>query len=144
MTSSSIFGSPMLVGFEPFEQMLEQVVKSSTDGYPPYNIEKITEHHFRISLAVAGFIIEELEVEVETSQLKVIGRQEEKGNRSFLHHGIATRQFQRRFALAAGLEVTGSWLDNGILHIDIERPVPEVQVRRIKIKNTPHREAGRS
>ena len=78
MTSSSIFGSPMLVGFEPFEQMLEQVVKASTDGYPPYNIEKITEHHFRISLAVAGFIIEELEVEVETSQLKVTGRQEEK------------------------------------------------------------------
>ena len=95
-------------------------------------------------MAVAGFIIEELEVEVETSQLKVTGRQEEKGSRSFLHHGIATRQFQRRFALAAGLEVTGSWLDNGILHIDIERPVPDVQVRRIKIKNTPRREADRS
>ena len=130
----------MLVGFEPFEQMLEQVVKASNDGYPPYNIEKITDHQFRISLAVAGFIVEDLEIEVETSQLKVIGRQDEKGNRSFLHHGIATRQFQRRFALAAGLEVTGSWLDNGILHIDIERPPVDARVRRIKIKTVSPRD----
>ena len=136
MTRSSIFGSPMLVGFEPFERILEQVSKASSDAYPPYNIEQINERELRVSLAVAGFGAEELSVVVDDNQLKIVGQRHEKGEQSFLHRGIATRQFKRNFLLANGLDVSGSWLDNGMLHIDIVRPDPETRVRSIKIRSS--------
>lgn len=133
----SVFGNPMLVGFESFERMIEQTVKASSNGYPPYNIEQLSDQHFRISLAVAGFLVEELAVEVAANELKITGKQTEEADRSFIHRGIAARQFQRLFVLASGLEVTGSWLDDGILHIDIKRPASEQRTRRIEIKKGP-------
>jgi HSP20 family molecular chaperone IbpA len=114
--------------------MIEQTVKASSNGYPPYNIEQLSDQHFRISLAVAGFLVEELAVEVAANELKITGKQTEEADRSFIHRGIAARQFQRLFVLASGLEVTGSWLDDGILHIDIKRPASELRTRRIEIK----------
>ncbi|MFP6716299.1 MAG: Hsp20 family protein [Alphaproteobacteria bacterium] len=137
MARSSIFGSPMLVGFEPFERMLEQMSKASSDGYPPYNIEQLNERQFRISLAVAGFGPEELSVVVDDSRLTISGHHREDGQQSFLHRGIATRQFQRSFLLANGLEISGSWLDNGMLHIDIVRLDPGTRVRQIEIRSSP-------
>ena len=137
MARSSIFGSPMLVGFEPFERMLEQMSKTSSDGYPPYNIEQLNESQFRISLAVAGFGPEELSVVIADSRLTISGHHHEDDPQSFLHRGIATRQFQRGFLLANGLEVSGSWLDNGMLHIDIVRLDPGTRVREIEIRSSP-------
>ena len=137
MARSSIFGSPMLVGFEPFERMLEQMSKAPSDGYPPYNIEQLNERQFRISLAVAGFGLEELSVVVDDSRLTISGHHREDGHQSFLHRGIATRQFQRSFLLANGLEISGSWLDNGMLHIDIVRLDPGTRVQQIEIRSSP-------
>ena len=139
---SSIFGSPMLVGFEPFERVLEQMSKTSSDAYPPYNIEQISERELRVSLAVAGFELEELTVVIDDNQLKIAGQHRDKGPQSFLHRGIATRQFQRSFLLANGLEVSGSWLDKGMLHIDIVRPDPETRVRIIKIRSSQKTDSG--
>lgn len=139
---SSMFGSPMLVGFEPFERILEQMSKVSSDAYPPYNIEQISERELRVSLAVAGFGPEELSVVVDDNQLKISGQHHEKGEQSFLHRGIATRQFKRSFLLANGLEVSGSWLDNGMLHVDIVRPDPEARVRTIEIRSSQKEEGG--
>ena len=132
----------MLVGFEPFERMLEQMAKVPSDGYPPYNIEQIDGSHFRISLAVAGFLIEELRVEVDENRLSISGHQQEREGGSFLHRGIAKRQFQRSFLLASGLEISGSWLENGMLHIDIVRPDPDTRVRQIDIKSCPDTVSG--
>ena len=135
------FDNPLLLGFEHFERILDRVAKTSGDGYPPYNIEQIGDNGLRITLAVAGFSLDDLNVSVEDNQLVVRGRNsEDETGRVFLHRGIAARQFQRSFVLAEGIEITGAVLDNGLLHIDLERKIPEPEVRTIKIESAP---AGR-
>ncbi|NKD86497.1 Hsp20 family protein [Haematospirillum jordaniae] len=134
LTRLSVFNSPLLLGFDHVERVLDRVAKSSAEGYPPYNIEQTGEHCLRITLAVAGFHEEDLSVTTEDNQLVIRGRQSaDDGNRIFLHRGIASRQFQRSFVLAEGIEVVSAYMDNGLLHIDLQRPVPEPVVRQIKI-----------
>lgn len=128
------FNSPLLLGFDQFERTLDRVAKASSDGYPPYNIEQIGEHGLRITLAVAGFTVEDLQVTVGENQLTVRGRQSDDRDRIYLHRGIASRQFQRSFVLAEGVQVVAASLDNGLLHIDLKRPQPEATVRTIKIE----------
>jgi HSP20 family molecular chaperone IbpA len=134
MTRLSVFNSPLLLGFDHFERTLDRISKQSAEGYPPYNIEQIGEDRLRITLAVAGFALEELEIQLEANQLTVRGRQEDEPGRIFLHRGIAARQFQRSFVLAEGVEVTGANLDNGLLNIELRRPTLENQVRQIVIQ----------
>lgn len=135
MTRVSLFSSPFLLGFEPFERAIDRIAKSASDGYPPYNVESLTENRLRITIAVAGFAPEDLAVELEGSTLVVRGKQGEQSERVFLHRGIAARQFQRSFVLAEGIEVTGAALDNGLLHVELERPSVEPQVRSIAIRS---------
>ncbi len=124
----------MFLGFDHLEQMLERASKSSSDGYPPYNIEQTSPTTLRITLAVAGFSMDDLQITQEDNQLVIRGRQtEDTQGRVFLHRGIAARQFQRAFVMAEGIEVTAAWLDNGLLHVDLARPVPDVKVRKIRI-----------
>lgn len=128
------FNSPLLVGFDHFERLLNQVQKSSGEGYPPYNIEQTGENELRITLAVAGFTMEELSVSIEDGQLVVRGRNtEDTSERIFIHRGIAARQFQKSFVLAEGIEVVGATLDNGLLNVDLHRIVPEPEVKTIAI-----------
>ncbi|MEL0106780.1 MAG: Hsp20 family protein [Rhodospirillales bacterium] len=135
MPRLSDFNSPLLLGFDHFERLLDQASKMSAEGYPPYNIEQTGENSLRITLAVAGFSTEDLSVTIEENQLIVRGRNtEDDSNRIFLHRGIASRQFQRSFVLAEGIEVTGSTIDNGLLHIELEREIQEPEVRTIKIE----------
>lgn len=132
------FSSPLLVGFEAIEKSLERVAKSG-EGYPPYNIERIRAADgkaiMRITLAVAGFAAGDLDVSTEESQLVIRGKRTEAddASREFLHRGIASRQFQRAFVLADGMQVIGADLQNGLLMIDLERPEPERLVRKIAI-----------
>ncbi len=138
MTRMTTLSSPLLVGFEAIEKSLERVAKSG-DSYPPYNIERLRRDDrllLRITLAVAGFSSEDLEVTTEDNQLIIRGRQseaEDDADREFLHRGIAARQFQRAFVLADGMRVIGAELKTGLLMIDLERPEPEKLVRRIAI-----------
>ncbi len=136
MTRLSLLNSPLLLGFDHVERVLDRVSKASTDGYPPYNVEQVSEDRLRISLAVAGFRTDELSVQIEDNQLVVRGKQREDTARVFLHRGIATRQFQRSFVLAEGIEVTGAHLDNGLLHVDLRRPPVESRARTIRIDGT--------
>ena len=139
MSRPSVFGSPLFLGFDHLEQMLDRVAKNS-DGYPPYNIEQTAENRLRISLAVAGFSMDDLQITQEDNQLVIRGRQRDDAEgRIFLHRGIAARQFQRAFVLAEGIEVESAWLDNGLLHVDLQRPQPEVRVRSIPINGNPAR-----
>lgn len=136
MSRLSVFNSPLLLGFDHFERVLDRVAKSQGEGYPPYNIEQIGEDRLRITLAVAGFTMDDLSVSIEDNQLIIRGRQiEDDPGRVFLHRGIAARQFQRAFILAEGIEVKGANLDSGLLHIELQRPVPEVRIKTIKIEN---------
>jgi len=124
----------LFLGFDHLEQMLERASKTSSDGYPPYNIEQISPVGLRITLAVAGFIMDDLQLTQEDNQLVIRGRQtDDSQGRVFLHRGIAARQFQRAFVLAEGIDVKGAWLDNGLLHIDLARPMPEPKVKTIPI-----------
>jgi len=133
--TTRLFTSPLFLGFDHLEQMLERASKNSADGYPPYNIEQISSTGLRITLAVAGFTMDDLQITQEDNQLVIRGRQTDDGqDRVFLHRGIAARQFQRAFVLAEGIEVRSAWLDNGLLHIDLARPQPEPRVRNIQIK----------
>jgi HSP20 family molecular chaperone IbpA len=133
MSRSPVFGSPLFLGFDHLEQMLDRVAKNA-DGYPPYNIEQIGANRLRITLAVAGFSMDDLQITQEDNQLVIRGRQkDDTEGRVFLHRGIAARQFQRAFVLAEGIEVEGAWLDNGLLHVDLQRPQPEVRVKTIQI-----------
>ena len=134
MARVSMFNSPLLLGFDHFERALDRVQKAQADGYPPYNIEQTSEDGLRITLAVAGFSMDELSVQIEDSQLTVRGRQTEDPDKVYLHRGIAARQFQRTFVLAEGIEVVSAELDNGLLHIDLRRPLPESKVQTIPIK----------
>jgi HSP20 family molecular chaperone IbpA len=129
--------SPFLLGFDEIERALDRVAKGA-DGYPPYNIERVARdddqpERLRITLAVAGFTREQLEVTIEESQLVIRGRQQDDKTRQYLHRGIAARQFQRTFVLAEGMDVLGADLKNGLLSIDLARPEPERVVRTIAI-----------
>ena len=135
MTRLPIFDNPLLLGFDHFEQVLDRVVKTSAEGYPPYNIEQTGEENLRITLAVAGFNMADLEVTTEDNQLVIRGRNAADDNdRVYLHRGIAARQFQRSFVLAEGIEVTSARLEDGLLHVDLFRPIPESQVKTIQIE----------
>jgi len=135
MSRNSYFNSPFLLGFEHLERLLERTARSAGDGYPPYNIEEKGPDRLRITLAVAGFDREELSVTVEENQLVIRGRQSEVADKTFLHRGIAARQFQRAFVIAEGIEVIGAELENGLLAIDIARPKAEAVVKTIEIKS---------
>ena len=133
MSRLSQFNHPLLLGFDQFERTLDRIAKSSAEGYPPYNIEQIGESGLRITLAVAGFAMDDLSVELEDNQLVIRGKRVDEADRVFLHRGIATRQFQRAFVLADGIEVSGATLDNGLLHVDLVRPPTETRTRKIAI-----------
>ena len=131
--------SPFLLGFDEIERVLDRVAKAA-DGYPPYNIERLARddqkpERLRITLAVAGFTRDQLEVSIEENQLVIRGRQQDDKSRQYLHRGIAARQFQRTFVLAEGMEVLGADLKNGLLEIDLARPEPERQVKKVSITN---------
>ncbi len=139
MSRIPMFNSPLLLGFDQLERTLDRLAKSA-EGYPPYNIERIGDNGLRITLAVAGFATDDLQIELIESQLTVRGKQTDDTDRVFLHRGIASRQFQRAFMLAEGIEVIGARLDNGLLSIDLMRPVLEPRIRTIRIDAG--REAG--
>ncbi len=139
MSRMTAFSSPLLLGFDDIERALDRVSKGANEGYPPYNIERLPRDArrgdvLRITLAVAGFTREQLEVTLEENQLVIRGRQsDEDKTREFLHRGIAARQFQRTFVLAEGIEILGADLKDGLLSIDLARPEPERIIRRINI-----------
>ena len=132
----TLFDSPMFLGFDEIEKTFDRLRKSGGEGYPPYNIEQIGETGLQITLAVAGFTMDDLDVEIESNQLTIRGKQQDDDERIYLHRGIAARQFQRSFVLADGIEVRGASLDNGLLHIALERVVPESTARKIEIQNS--------
>ena len=134
MNRHTTFGSPYLLGFEHLERLLERSARAAGDAYPPYNIEALDENGIRITLAVAGFTKEELSVTEEDRQLVVRGRQAEANGKTFLHRGIAARQFLRSFVLADGIEVTAAALENGLLKIDLARKQVQPSVRVVEIK----------
>lgn len=133
MTRQSYFNSPLLLGFDQIERVLDQVAKHPQEGYPPYNIEQFEDGGLRITLAVAGFSKEDLSVTVEDNQLVIRGKQTDEEERNWLYRGIAGRQFQRSFVLADGIDVAGADLENGLLHVDLTRPTPATQVKTIEI-----------
>ena len=138
MSRPPALNSPFLLGFETIERALDRVSRTATDGYPPYNIERLARtesdpERLRITLAVAGFTRAQLEITVEESQLVIRGRQQDDRERTYLHRGIAARQFQRAFLLADGMQVLSADLSNGLLSVDLVRPEPERIVRRIDI-----------
>ncbi len=139
MTRMTFASHPFLLGFEDLDRLVERTAKSG-EGYPPYNIEQRGDAAYRITLAVAGFAEPDLSVTLEDRQLVVRGRIADPeaahggAERVFLHRGIATRQFQRVFVLADGMEVSGAHLDCGLLHIDLARSAPETIVKTIEIK----------
>ena len=139
MTRLSLFNNPLLLGFDQFERTLDRIAKMPAEGYPPYNIEQIGEDRLKITLAVAGFSEDELSIQIEGNQLVVHGKQADGADDglTFLHRGIATRQFQRSFVLADGIEVTGAELDNGLLNIELVRPLAEERVRSVEIRRAP-------
>lgn len=138
MTRMTMLSNPLLLGFEEIERLIDRAGKGSSDGYPPYNIERISKDGdraelLRITLAVAGFTRDQLDITLEDNQLIVRGKQQEDKARDFLYRGIAARQFSRTFVLADGIEVKSADLSNGLLSIDLHRLEPERLVRRIEI-----------
>ncbi|MFZ9683756.1 MAG: Hsp20 family protein [Gemmobacter sp.] len=134
MTKLGFGAHPFLLGFEQLERLVERTAKTATEGYPPFNIEKISENDYLITLAVAGFAEGDIQITGEDRQLRIRGRQDEADEgRVFLHRGIAARQFQRSFVLAEGVEVAGARLVNGLLHVELRRSVPEPTVKTIEI-----------
>lgn len=134
MSRMTLGATPFLLGFEDLERMIEQAAKSGTEGYPPFNIEQVSERAYRITLAVAGFSDEDLAITIEDRKLVVRGRQAAPdATRVFLHRGIAGRQFMKSFVLADGVDVIGASTENGLLHIDLERAEPEQVVQTIQI-----------
>jgi HSP20 family molecular chaperone IbpA len=138
MSRVSLLSSPLLLGFEEIERLIDRAGKGAGDGYPPYNIERITQDDgrtevLRITLAVAGFTRDQLDITIEDSRLTIHGKQQEDKNRQYLYRGIAARQFRRTFVLADGIEVRSADLKNGLLSIDLVRREPERLVRKIEI-----------
>lgn len=135
MTKLALGTHPFLLGFEQLERLVERTAKTGNDGYPPYNIEQTSERSYRITLAVAGFAENDLAITVEDSTLVIRGRQgEDTGERVFLHRGIAARQFQRSFVLAEGVDVGAATIENGLLHIDLNRSEPDRVIQTIQIR----------
>lgn len=133
MTKLTLGSHPFLLGFDQLERLVERTAKSE-NGYPPFNIEQSADNAYRITLAVAGFGEDDLSITVEDRQLIVRGRQADaEDDRIFLHRGIAARQFQKAFVLADGVEVAGAATENGLLHVDLKRAVPDTIVQTIKI-----------
>ena len=136
MSRMSVFNSPFLLGFEQFERTIDRISKLSTDSYPPYNIEQISQSLLRITIAVAGFDKKDLEINLEGNQLQIKGSRSENDNdRIFIHRGIATRQFQRNFILAEGIEVEGASMENGLLSVDLSQPLASEESKKIEIKD---------
>lgn len=136
-TRTLLFDSPFLLGFEHTRGLIERAAKAAAEGYPPYNVEARENGGVRITLAVAGFSPDQLEIQVEGEQLTVAGRRGDQGEgseKAYLHRGIAARGFQRTFILADGMVVAGALLEHGLLHVDLDRPEPERLVRRIPIR----------
>jgi HSP20 family molecular chaperone IbpA len=151
-TRAIVFDSPFLLGFEQTRLLIERAAKAAAESYPPYNVEQLAEDRLRITLAVAGFSPDQLQVTVESRQLTIAGRREPEGERigqglgsqsqaslgagpqGYLHRGIAARGFIRTFVLADGMEVEGAVLEHGLLHVDVLRPEPEVVAKRIPIR----------
>lgn len=137
MTKLTLGTHPFLLGFEQLERLVERTAKTGNDGYPPYNIEQTSDRSYRITLAVAGFSETDLAITVEDKQLVIRGRQQDDTEgRVFLHRGIAARQFQRSFVLADGVDVGEAVLENGLLHVDLTRHVPDSVVQNIRIKRS--------
>ncbi|UWQ15085.1 Hsp20 family protein [Aliiroseovarius sp. M344] len=135
MTKMNLGTHPFLLGFEQLERMVEQAAKTGKDGYPPFNIEQVSDRAYRITLAVAGFADDDLSITIENAKLMIRGAQNDAGGeRVFLHRGIAARQFMKSFVLADGVDVKGAKTENGLLHIDLERAEPERLVQTIQIK----------
>ena len=135
MTKLALGTHPFLLGFEQLERLVERTAKSGNDGYPPYNIEQTSERSYRITLAVAGFAEGDLSITVEDNALVVRGKQgDDAEDRVFLHRGIAARQFQRSFVLADGVDVGGAVMENGLLHIDLNRNEPDRVIQTISIR----------
>lgn len=135
MSKLTLGTHPFLLGFDQLERLVERTAKTGNEGYPPYNIEQTSENSYRITLAVAGFAEGDLTITVENRQLVILGRQgEERGDRVYLHHGIAARQFQRTFVLADGVDVGAAIMEHGLLHIDLKRALPKTVIQNIKIK----------
>lgn len=135
MTKLALGSHPFLLGFDQLERLVERTAKSGNDGYPPFNIEQSDRNAFRITLAVAGFSEDDLMITIEDRQLVIRGKQsDDDSERVFLHRGIAARQFQKAFVLADGVDVAGALTENGLLHIDLERAVPDSIVQTIEIK----------
>ena len=136
MTRQPLFDSPFLLGFEHTRALIERAAKAASEAYPPYNVEQTDDGGVRISLAVAGFSTDQLQVSVEGRQLVVAGRRDGDGRdgAAFLHRGIAARSFIRSFVLADGMEVSGALLEHGLLHIDVARPEPSSTVKHVPIR----------
>ncbi len=135
MTKLALGTHPFLLGFEQLERLVERTAKTGNEGYPPYNIEQTSDTSYRITLAVAGFGEDDLAITVEDSSLVVRGKQHDDAEgRVFLHRGIAARQFQRSFVLADGVDVGGATMENGLLHIDLNRSEPDRVIQTIQIK----------
>lgn len=143
MSRGPLLSSPLLLGFDEIERLVDRIGKTGSDGYPPYNIERISQGEaaqqpgrlevLRITLAVAGFLSDQIEITLEDNQLIVRGRQDEDKSRDYIHRGIAARQFSRTFVLADGIEVRSADLAHGLLAIDLVRHEPDRIVRRITI-----------
>ncbi|NVJ98954.1 MAG: Hsp20 family protein [Alphaproteobacteria bacterium] len=135
MSRMSIFNSPFLLGFDQLEELLDNVSKNSGEGYPPYNIEHTGDHAIRITLAVAGFSKDDLNISLEANQLIIRGKQtDDSAEKAYLHRGIAARQFVRKFVLADGMEVEDASMEHGLLHIDLVRPTLQETIRTIDIR----------
>lgn len=143
MSRMTMLSNPLLLGFEEIERLIDRAGKSASDGYPPYNIERIARDDgraelLRITLAVAGFTRDQIEITLEDKQLTIRGKQQDDDkSREYLYRGIAARQFTRTFVLADGIEVKSADLSNGLLSIDLHRLEPERLVRRIEIGSGP-------
>lgn len=140
MNRTMLFDSPFLLGFDHMRELVDRASRAATEGYPPYNVEESGEGRLRITLAVAGFSPDQLQVTVEDNQLVVAGKRDadgaapDKGERAYLHRGIAARGFIRNFVLAEGMEIESAALEHGLLHIDVTRREPQKLVKRIPIK----------
>jgi HSP20 family molecular chaperone IbpA len=134
----SLFSSPLFLGFEHFERLIDSLSKAQDDSYPPYNIEQIGEHGFRITLALAGFRKDSIQISVENNQLTIRGKQEANSKSVYIYRGIATRQFIKTFVLADGVEVKDADFNDGLLHINLLRMNNHSSVRMIEI-NSPNK-----
>ena len=134
------FNTPFMLGFDNLDRMIDQIAKTGSEGFPPYNVEQISESMLRITLAVAGYAEENLDISVEDNQLVVSGHRDEKEDHQYLYKGIATRSFKKTFVLAHGMEVHHAFMENGLLCIDLLRPENTELIKKIKIETRPVKE----